>query len=374
MSGSRCLPGVAIVAALVVVAGCGSTPVSPLPTPTSVSSPSVSPTLPPSPSPSPTSAASVAPSAALLEGQIVFEDAGDNFQHTQIWIENADGSDVRPVVSDNYTDNSASLSPDGSRIVFYRALTDDIEAAVADPSLFGALTIVNIDGSDLHVIGAASGTQLCDASAEGDAWSPDGDRIAYVRYCGDASGKLVENGIWTINADGSHPRQVTRNRPASKVEDHRVGWSPDGKSLVFNRIDTSVSPERDAIFTVGTSGKDLHQVTPWSLGGNDPDWSPDGTEIAFNASAEPSPTQNIWTIHPDGSGLTQLTTYDEDGQATFHPSWSPDGAHILFSHSPSSPDGWGDFFVMDRDGSNQHVIAITALHENHGQWGRSPAP
>ncbi len=39
-----------------------------------------------------------------------------------------------------------------------------------------------------------------------------------------------------------------------------------------------------------------------------------------------------------------------------------------FSHSPST-DGWGNFFVMNRDGTDQHVIAKTAMHENHGQWG-----
>ena len=304
----------------------------------------------------------------------MFEDSGQDFNHSQIWLENADGSNVRQVVADDFTDYGASLSPDGTRIVFYRELTDSIEAAIADPSLFGALTIVNVDGSALHEIAKARGTELCNSASEGDAWSPDGRRLAYVRFCFDPPAKFVESGIWTINADGSHPRQVTRNRPASNVEDHRVGWSPDGKSLVFQRIDTTVSPEGSAIFTIGIDGKHLHQVTEWSVDANDPDWSPDGTEIAFNASAEPSPTQNIYTIHPDGTGLTQLTKYDEQGQATFHPSWSPDGAHILFSHSPSSPDGWGDFFVMDRNGSNQHVIAITALHENHGHWGNSPAP
>jgi TolB protein len=142
---------------------------------------------------------------------------------------------------------------------------------------------------------------------------------------------------------------------------------------VFERIDTSTTPERAAIFTIGVDGKHLRQVTPWKLDGNDPDWSPDGSLIAFNASAEPSPTQNIYTIKPDGTGLKQLTTYNEAGQATFHPSWSPDGTQILYSHNPST-DGWADFFIMNRDGSDQHVVARTALHENHGYWGRSPAP
>ena len=298
----------------------------------------------------------------------MFEDSGQDFQHSQIWLENADGSNVRQVVSDDFTDNSASLSPDGTQIVFYRLFTDSLEAAVADPSLFGTLTVVNTDGSDLHEVDTADRAKRCDVAPEGDAWSPDGTRIAYVRYCFDSRHSRSRRGVWTIKADGTDARQVTRTLPDSNVQDHRVGWSPDGKSLAFERIDTSTTPERAALFTIGVDGKDLFQVTPWSVDGNDPDWSPDGSLIVFNASAEPSPTQNIWTIRPDGTGLTQLTTYDQDGQATFHPTWSPDGTQILFSHSPST-DGWGDFFVMNRDGTDQHVIAKTAMHENHGQWG-----
>jgi Tol biopolymer transport system component len=166
------------------------------------------------------------------------------------------------------------------------------------------------------------------------------------------------------------------------LEDHRAGWSPDGKQLVFERIDTSTDPERAAIFTIGIGGKHLRQVTPWTLDGNDPDWSPDGTLIVFNATAEPSPSQNIYTIHPDGTSLKQLTSglpaFDDGGQSTFHPSWSPDGTQILFSHSPARADDessdWGfvDLFVMNRAGSDLHVLAQTALHENHAFWGPGP--
>jgi Tol biopolymer transport system component len=324
----------------------------------------------------PASQSPTASTSPHLEGQIVFEDAGDNFQYTQVWIENADGSNVRKIVSDSYTDGGISLSPDGTKVVFYRGKPEKSDIVIA-----------NVDGSDLHELhlgipGFVPGAGGCDAGPEGDAWSPNGKRIVYSVVCFDKDMNVPRLGIWTINVDGTDAREVTHHGPvklvgneqwAPHLEDHRAAWSPDGRQLVFERIDTSTSPERAAIFTIGVDGKGIHQVTPWALDGNDPDWSPDGTLIVLNASAEPSATQNIYTIHPDGAGLRKLTTYDEDGQATYHPSWSPDGTQILFAHSPST-DGWADFFVMDRDGSNQGVIAKTVMHENHGQWGPSPTP
>jgi len=354
----------------VVLTACGGQTVSPSTSSASIASNAATPpaasAATTSPSVSTGVSASASSSAAGLDGQIVFEDAGQDFKFSQIWIENADGTNVHKVVSDEFTDGAASLAPDGHSILFYRF---DPKADDAP----GVMMTVNADGTGLHEVKVGDEARGCDDGPEGDAWSPDGKRIVYVRFCFDRAGQFVESGIWTMRPDGTDAQRVTRHLPAGHEEDHRVGWSPDGKSLTFQRIDTSVSPERAAIFTIGIDGKNLHQVTPWSLDGNDPDWSPDGSRITFNASAEPSPTQNIYTIHPDGSGLTKLTTYAEQGQATYHPTWSPDGAHILFSHSPST-DGWADFYVMDADGSNQSVIAHTEIHENHGTWGPSPAP
>ncbi|MEA2577016.1 MAG: hypothetical protein QOD78_604, partial [Chloroflexota bacterium] len=89
-------------------------------------------------------------SFAPLDGQIVFEDAGRDFQYSQIWIEHADGSNVRKLVSDDFTDGGASLSPDGRQVVFTRILTLSLEEALADPKLIDQILVVNVDGSDLH--------------------------------------------------------------------------------------------------------------------------------------------------------------------------------------------------------------------------------
>ena len=366
-----------LLAAVLVLSACAAAPTHP----SSGSSPLVVPVASattPIRSDKPTSGTRATPT---VDGQIVFEDAGRDFEFSQIWIENADGSNIRQLVSDDFTDGGPSLSRDGTHVLFYQGYPASLEEALADPSLFGRIMLVNVDGSGLHELQTGNRANRCDASAEGDAWSPDGRRVVFTRTCFDQAANFVGSGIWTINVDGTDAREVTKSRPAkylgsetwaSHLEDHRASWSPDGKELVFERIDTSTTPERAAIFTVGTNGKGLGQVTPWELDANDPVWSPDGSLIAFNSPAEQSRDQNIYTIHPDGTGATQVTTHSEDRQATFHPSWSPDGTQILFSHSPST-DGWADFFVMNRDGSGLHILAATPMHENHAYWGRNPS-
>ena len=185
----------------------------------------------------------------------------------------------------------------------------------------------------------------------GTAWSPDGTpyRLSCA-YCFDKkAANPSEAGYGRSKPTAPMPRASSRIAARdTNLEDHRAGWSPDGKSLVI-RADRYLGarPNGRRIFTIGTDGRGLLR----SRRGRSTETTLTGRRMAPRSPStpqrRPSPTQNIWTIHPDGSGLTQLTKYDQVGQATFHPTWSPDGTQILFSHSPSSPDGWGDFFVMN---------------------------
>jgi TolB protein len=298
-------------------------------------------------------------------GQIVFQAPVNG--RWQIFLEDADGSNVRRLVTSGDDDLTPSISPDGRRVAFFRIFADG-----SPDEIF----LVNVDGSNLHAVdvGGCDATCLGD-DTEGHAWSPDGTQIVFERALLDDSGN-VNVGLWLMNADGTGPRQITQLNLAVDSEDHRPAWSPDGMQLVFQRIDRTAPAEVGVLFTVRVDGTNLRQITPSAFDANDPDWSPDGALIVFQSPAEANQggEQNIFTIGTDGTGLTQLTgglSSHRGFQGTFHPSWSPDGTQLVFSHSPSTA-GSADIYQMNRDGSGLQVIRHTVLNENGPDWGTSP--
>ena len=93
-----------------------------------------------------------------------------------------------------------------------------------------------------------------------------------------------------------------------------------------------------------------------------PDWSPDGSRIAFTSSREGG--NEVYVMNADGSNVRRLThgvdvandVYDE----SYAPRWSPDGSKISYTFAPSSGDR--EIYVMDPDGANK--TNITGPHED----------
>ena len=325
--------------------------------------------------PPPTRAASAGTTAAAsspptkAQGQIVFFDGGGT--HRQVYIERADGSAVSQLVVSGFDDVKPRLSPDGRTVAFTRY-------APESSNIF----VVGVDGTGLREIDQASCVKPCGGDEEV-SWSPDGTQFAVTRDLFDAlpltsTSTPYNVGLWLIHADGSGAHQITlkgricHNVCPGGAQDNRAAWSPDGKRLVFTR-DTYTTPEQFGIFTIALDGSDLRRVTPERMNVDDAAWSPDGTLIAFQSPPEPTDgvEQDIYTIHPDGTGLRKLTQGLGLGWSN-GASWSPDGSRIVFSHLPST-DGASDLFVMNRDGSDIHLLAPTALWENGPSWGPSPA-
>jgi len=88
---------------------------------------------------------------------------------------------------------------------------------------------------------------------------------------------------------------------------------------VYARSNASASKPAGgrALFIIDLDGSHERQLTPWSAGADGtPDWSSTNL-IVFRAVAdEESGNGNFFTVHPDGTALTQITHFTDRSSAT----------------------------------------------------------
>jgi Tol biopolymer transport system component len=93
------------------------------------------------------------------------------------------------------------------------------------------------------------------------------------------------------------------------------------------------------IYTIKPSGLGIQQLTEVDGSAESPDWSPDGTRVAFHIG-----DQGLWIVNADGSDLQQVAT------SGFQPAFTPDGNHLVYE-CPDCSGGDG-IFLMQADGSD----------------------
>jgi Tol biopolymer transport system component len=172
-----------------------------------------------------------------------------------------------------------------------------------------------------------------------------------------------------VNADGTNLRRVTQGTPGTSWD---IGpqCSPDGTRLVFFRLDLATS--REAVFTVETDGTDEVGVTPPELNAANPNWSPDGRRVLFNAEAA-SGVSNVYEVGASGTAVTNLTRQGPGGFHYLSASFSPDGMRIATSRTPGTGlEGAADVIVMRADGSHVQPVTRTRLWVSGADWGTAP--
>lgn len=116
----------------------------------------------------------------------------------------------------------------------------------------------------------------------------------------------------------------------SPAEFYDVAWSPDGKRISYSKfIDGKGSMLFVADLQDGSAVHERALTTP-QLKAHGPEWSTDGTRLAFTGLWKDS--QQIFLINSDGSGLAQLS--HDSKKTCSHPSWSPDGRLIVAACRP----------------------------------------
>ncbi len=233
-----------------------------------------------------------------------------NTEDGDIYVMNADGTDLRQLTSGSRVDLSPAWSPDGTRIAF--------------SDLSGGLFVVDVATLEVTSLTTYVFTPKAQGPDDEPTWSPDGTRIAFSRN--DEEGIPS---IFVMEADGSNVVRLTDPDPGL---DLAPDWSPDGTQVAFARAWNQNDPTD--IYVVDVDGTSLRKLTTNPATADAaPAWSPDGRRIAFTSNRDIPPgdrfnldAMDLYVMNADGTNQTRITVDARVGYSTAHygaPDWRP---------------------------------------------------
>ncbi len=201
----------------------------------------------------------------------------------------------------------------------------------------GTIGSVNADGS-----AAALFPQTLTATDV--SVSRDGKKLVYTKTPTGSGGK----GLYVSDADASN--EVNLIRGSATLDHLHPEWSPDGTKIAFVQI----SSGRRAIRVRNANGSVFSVPTPGLANQTHPTWL-SNNRIAFSAATTTLSFLNIYAVNVDGSILANLTGNAESARA---PSASPDGTKIAFRGGFHQ---FGALVVMSSTGANPTTIRSDAM-------------
>jgi Tol biopolymer transport system component len=178
-------------------------------------------------------------------------------------------------------------------------------------------------------------------------WSPDGQRIAFL------SKRENDLDIYLMDADGSNTRKLYD----SGFHDADISWA--GDSIVFTSqfaIWRMKDDGTQATMVTNLSGRGDWGSANLPKGDYDPRLSPDGKTIVFERLDDTAQTHggyNLFVTNIDGTGEKRLTSNSySQGLA----SWSHSGEKLVYIVAAINGEGKYDMYVLNSDGTDNHNI------------------
>ena len=173
--------------------------------------------------------------------------------------------------------------------------------------------------------------------------SPDGKRLFAI-----GGGPLGE----LVRYDASSRQFLPFLSGVSAIQ---LSFSRDGQWVAY------ISYPDLALWRSKVDGTERLQLTFPSMLALQPQWSPDGKQIAF-AAIVPSKPKHIYTVSADGGTPKELTKGNRD---EVFPNWLPDGNSLIFANASSDLEGTapGAIYLLDLK-TNQ----VTTIEGSAGNW------
>lgn len=176
------------------------------------------------------------------------------------------------------------------------------------------------------------------------AWSPDGERLAYVSF-EDGRPAIYVQRVASGKREKVSSRAGINGAPA---------WSPDGDRLAVT-LSYEGNPE---IYVLDLARDETRRIT--RSGGIDtsPVWTPDSDNLIFTSDRSGGP--QIYSIPVDRSERARRLTFE--GRYNADPDISPDGEQITFVHRMEN--GRFRIAVLDRGSELMRVVSEGRLDES----------
>lgn len=163
-------------------------------------------------------------------------------------------------------------------------------------------------------------------------WSPDGKTLAFQRSTGEGTGY----NIWLMKPDGTQQRQLTK----CELDCQQASWTPDGKSIAYRKATGNTNPNGSREFDIAMINIASGQESPLIVYPGDdkhPNFSSDGKYLVFNSERDGNKA-NIYIVPANNTKAAPVRITKSTDTNDVHPNFSHDGKQVLFhSYVLNSP-------------------------------------
>jgi Tol biopolymer transport system component len=236
------------------------------------------------------------PAAGAAPGDLIVFTRGE-----RLFAINSDGSGLRRL--SRTFEGAPAVSADGRLVASVGA---------------GGIVVRTRAGRRLRRIGLRSGSEVTQLS-----WSPGGRWIAFLAERCESGGRDVGPlcaDLRLVSRNGRGRRRLVDADVATSDLVNAYSWSPDGRSIVFERY------ERGGLAIVDVRTAKTHGLPGTRrFGSRDLDWSPRGW-IAFARQRGPFRGSDLYLVRPNGRGLKKVCRAENAKWPVF----SRDGRQLAF--------------------------------------------
>ena len=263
-------------------------------------------------------------------------------QANQILRVAIDGGDVKTLLAFDGNDGgylSPDLSPDGRTLATTKYQSGEIELwQVSEAVEAGAMRTISAGNVNPAAL----------------VWTPDSKELILTP-------NLIGQPLYRLPVSGGPPTPIAWTGPGAgfaTFHDDRMAFVRSLRDVNLVRLDLASAREGRPV---------LDRIAPSSFRDVAPQYSPDGTRLAFYSNR--SGSVQIWTARADGSQATALTSMDPLG-TTGTPRWSPDGQRIVFDSNANRTGESAAYqvYIVGADGGRPRALTSGTSNSFAATW------